>query len=172
MSSIFSMPLQLSNGKWLSMQQETRLLYVSGFPLSCADHRALCVTKQLWSHQPNGKRPDPYSVVGTHVCCTQRMVWSLSNFCDDDPLNAHALVLWLAITATKEVLSWSNDSCFATICLQVASSTISWFVYPIGHNFQLTIDITKDPVILSMVCITWQHSQSSALRASSPLVAI
>jgi hypothetical protein len=34
------------------------------------------------------------------------MMWSLSNFCDDDdPLNAHALVLWLAITATKEVLS-------------------------------------------------------------------
>jgi hypothetical protein len=36
------------------------------------------------------------------------MMWSLLNFCDDDddPLNnAHALVLWLAITATKEVLS-------------------------------------------------------------------
>jgi hypothetical protein len=39
------------------------------------------------------------------MCCTQRMMWSLSNFCDDDPLNAHALVHWLAITATTEVLS-------------------------------------------------------------------
>ncbi len=37
---IFSMHLQLSNGKKLSLQQETRP-YVSGFPLGCCDHSSL-----------------------------------------------------------------------------------------------------------------------------------
>jgi hypothetical protein len=40
---IFSMHLQLSNGKKLSLQQEIRP-YVSGFPLGCCDHNILCVT--------------------------------------------------------------------------------------------------------------------------------
>lgn len=46
MSSIFSMPLQLSNGKCLSMQQETRLsCYVSGFPLGhCVCNKVIMIT--------------------------------------------------------------------------------------------------------------------------------
>jgi hypothetical protein len=39
---IFSTHLQLSNGKRLSLQQETRP-YVGGFPLGCCDQSALCV---------------------------------------------------------------------------------------------------------------------------------
>jgi hypothetical protein len=65
---------------------------------------------------------------GDSCVVLKRMMWSLSNFCDDDddPLNAHALVLWLAITATKEVLSCEAMTLmFAAISLQVASSTIS-----------------------------------------------
>jgi hypothetical protein len=37
---IFSTHLQVSNGKQLYLQQQTRP-YVSGFPLGCCDHRSL-----------------------------------------------------------------------------------------------------------------------------------
>jgi hypothetical protein len=40
---IFSTHLQLSNGKQLSLEQETRP-YVSGFTLGCCNHSTLCVT--------------------------------------------------------------------------------------------------------------------------------
>ncbi len=37
---IISPQLQVSNGKWMPLQQETRP-YVSGFPLGCCDHSSL-----------------------------------------------------------------------------------------------------------------------------------
>jgi hypothetical protein len=41
------------------------------------------------------------------MCCVLKKddVEPFELLCHDDPLNAHALVLWLAITATTEVLS-------------------------------------------------------------------
>jgi hypothetical protein len=46
---IFSSQWQLSNGKWLSLHQETRA-YVMASPLGCCFHS--------YTQQPNGKRPN------------------------------------------------------------------------------------------------------------------
>ncbi len=77
---IFPTHLQLSNGKWLSLRQETRL-YVSGFCSGCCDHVHFvcnCDHRSLMERNPytNGCPPPPHSFTSLNQNVCQLVLFS------------------------------------------------------------------------------------------------
>jgi len=118
---IFSIHLQLSNGKWLSLQQETRH-YVSGFPLGCCDHSILmergpyCTTCQelMKSVGSHGSLSLPYTVKvmvwhfvsNSHEVMTALIVMLPSNCCFRD--FSSAIFIDISIPVLRGSTCWGG----------------------------------------------------------------
>ncbi len=154
----FSPYLQLSNGKWLSLQQETSP-YVSDFPLGYCDHSTLMERdpKSVWPVRSNAKEHTLYKLhhkfmeehhqtdnssgegFETSFCqlshvekkLIERCLKSLSSFTSSCP---HGMEVMLALQRTTNPPLKSENSCVIALHVNLLYSvTMRTCTYYIHH---------------------------------------